>query len=408
MIHNFVNVDMYKPLPDAARRIKVLLHISNFRPVKRVLDCIRILAQVRQHGSGRQLLMVGDGPDRGPAEMLARELGVRTHVNFLGKQDHVERLIPKGARAVAAERTGGVRAGGAGGDVVRRGPGRHKRGRRSGSGHRRRGRVPGAGWRHRAVRPAGRSNCLTDRRCSSRMAAAARKTAVDGSPASSIIPQVRRALRDRCWSEFSATASHSRGGIMERRPPVSGWIANSNSAKKSRNCRHCPECTCTKTSTGRCLYVGKAKNLRSRVRSYFNEDRLADTKTGTLISVAHDIDFIQVDNNKEALALENNLIKQYKPRFNILLRDDKTYPYIKLTGEKYPRVYVTRRLEKGRQHLLRAVLPGKSGAPAGALHSSALSGSVVLRRLQPHVQESMSAVPHQAMPWAVCAGPGHG
>ncbi len=101
-----------------------------------------------------------------------------------------------------------------------------------------------------------------------------------------------------------------------------------------------------KDEHGKVLYVGKAKNLRARVRSYFNEDRLADSKTGTLISVAHDVDFIQVDNNKEALALENNLIKQYKPRFNILLRDDKTYPYIKLTGEKYPRVYVTRRLKK--------------------------------------------------------------
>jgi excinuclease ABC subunit C len=94
------------------------------------------------------------------------------------------------------------------------------------------------------------------------------------------------------------------------------------------------------------IYVGKAKNLRARVRSYFNDERLADVKTGTLISEARDIDYITVDNNKEALALENNLIKRYKPRFNILLRDDKTYPYIKLTGEKYPRVYVTRRLWK--------------------------------------------------------------
>jgi excinuclease ABC subunit C len=82
------------------------------------------------------------------------------------------------------------------------------------------------------------------------------------------------------------------------------------------------------------------------VRSYFNDDRLADTKTGTLISEATDVDYILVDNEKEALALENNLIKQWQPRFNILLRDDKTYPYVKLTAEKYPRVYVTRRLRK--------------------------------------------------------------
>src|SRR5579875_433009 len=96
-----------------------------------------------------------------------------------------------------------------------------------------------------------------------------------------------------------------------------------------------------KDAHGRVIYVGKAKNLRSRVRSYFSEERLADAKTGTLINEARQIDFIQVDNDKEALALENNLIKQWKPRFNILLRDDKTYPYIKLTRETYPRVYVT-------------------------------------------------------------------
>ncbi|HEY2013477.1 MAG TPA: excinuclease ABC subunit UvrC [Bryobacteraceae bacterium] len=101
-----------------------------------------------------------------------------------------------------------------------------------------------------------------------------------------------------------------------------------------------------KDAGGRVIYVGKAKILRHRVRSYFSDDKLADTKTGTLISEARDVDYILVDNEKEALALENNLIKQYKPRFNILLRDDKTYPYIKLTNERYPRVYVTRRLRK--------------------------------------------------------------
>src|SRR5271156_3506071 len=101
-----------------------------------------------------------------------------------------------------------------------------------------------------------------------------------------------------------------------------------------------------KDQHGEVIYVGKARNLRARVRSYFSDDRLADAKTGTLISDARDIEYILVDNNKEALALENQLIKQWKPRFNILLRDDKTFPYIKLTREKYPRVYVTRRLIK--------------------------------------------------------------
>jgi excinuclease ABC subunit C len=101
-----------------------------------------------------------------------------------------------------------------------------------------------------------------------------------------------------------------------------------------------------KDAEGTVLYVGKAKNLRSRVRTYFSEEHLADVKTGSLIGEARDIDYILVDNEKEALALENNLIKQWKPRFNVLLRDDKTYPYIKVTSEKYPRVYVTRRLHK--------------------------------------------------------------
>ncbi|HTZ90346.1 MAG TPA: excinuclease ABC subunit UvrC [Alloacidobacterium sp.] len=95
------------------------------------------------------------------------------------------------------------------------------------------------------------------------------------------------------------------------------------------------------------IYVGKAKNLRSRVRSYLLEASQANAKTGSLMREAVDLDYILVDNEHEALALENNLIKQRKPRFNILLRDDKTYPYVKLTlGDRYPKVFVTRRLRK--------------------------------------------------------------
>ncbi len=102
-----------------------------------------------------------------------------------------------------------------------------------------------------------------------------------------------------------------------------------------------------KNAQGEVIYAGKAKNLRSRVSSYFHEGRVEDAKTGTLVREAVDVDYIVVANEKEALALENNLIKQRKPRFNILLRDDKTYPYVKLTlGERFPRVYVTRRLRK--------------------------------------------------------------
>jgi excinuclease ABC subunit C len=102
-----------------------------------------------------------------------------------------------------------------------------------------------------------------------------------------------------------------------------------------------------KNAEGQIIYVGKAINLRSRVRSYFLEGAAANAKTGSLLREAVDVDYVVVDNEKEALALENNLIKQKKPRYNILLRDDKTYPYIKLTiAERYPRVFPTRRLRK--------------------------------------------------------------
>jgi excinuclease ABC subunit C len=102
-----------------------------------------------------------------------------------------------------------------------------------------------------------------------------------------------------------------------------------------------------KNADGVVIYVGKAKNLRSRVRSYLLEASQANAKTGSLMREAVDIDYILVANEHEALALENNLIKQRKPRFNILLRDDKTYPYVKLTlADRFPKVFVTRRLRK--------------------------------------------------------------
>jgi excinuclease ABC subunit C len=102
-----------------------------------------------------------------------------------------------------------------------------------------------------------------------------------------------------------------------------------------------------KNAEGEVIYVGKANNLRSRVRSYLLEASQANAKTGSLMREAVDIETILVANEHEALALENNLIKQRKPRFNILLRDDKTYPYVKLTlGDRFPKVFVTRRLRK--------------------------------------------------------------
>ena len=86
-----------------------------------------------------------------------------------------------------------------------------------------------------------------------------------------------------------------------------------------------------KDEAGQPIYVGKAKSLRHRVRSYFQDSHSGDEKRDRMLEVAHDLETILVDNEHEAMALENNLIKQFKPRYNILLRDDKSYPYIKLT-----------------------------------------------------------------------------
>jgi len=102
-----------------------------------------------------------------------------------------------------------------------------------------------------------------------------------------------------------------------------------------------------KDAAEKIIYVGKAKLLRHRVKSYFLDSRQFDAKTGSLVREIAEAEYIVVDNEREALALENNLIKQHKPKFNILLRDDKTYPYICFTAaESFPRVFVTRRLEK--------------------------------------------------------------
>ena len=128
-----------------------------------------------------------------------------------------------------------------------------------------------------------------------------------------------------------------------------------------------------KDAGGRVIYVGKAKILRNRVRSYFSEDKLADVKTGTLIAEARDIDYILVDNEKEALALENNLIKQYQPRFNILLRDDKTYPYVKLTHETLSAGLRHAAPAQGRRHLLRPVFSRPTWPTGWCISSTAIS-----------------------------------
>jgi hypothetical protein len=118
-----------------------------------------------------------------------------------------------------------------------------------------------------------------------------------------------------------------------------------------------------KDAAGTVLYVGKAASLRSRVRSYFLESSWVNAKTGSLAREIADLETILVGNEREALALEHNLIKQYRPKFNVMLRDDKTYPYIKFTAaEKYPRVYFTRRIKKTARCILALIFPLASRA----------------------------------------------
>jgi excinuclease ABC subunit C len=142
-----------------------------------------------------------------------------------------------------------------------------------------------------------------------------------------------------------------------------------------------------KNAEGEVIYVGKANNLRSRVRSYLLEANQANAKTGSLMREAIDLDYILVANEHEALALENNLIKQRKPRFNILLRDDKTYPFVKLTlADRFPKVFVTRRLRKDGSAYYGPYFPGNLAyRVAELIHRSFLlpSCKVDLSRFHP-------------------------
>src|SRR3990170_1874454 len=149
-----------------------------------------------------------------------------------------------------------------------------------------------------------------------------------------------------------------------------------------------------KDALGKVIYVGKANSLRHRVRSYFAEGRWQDAKTGTLVREAADVETIVVDTENEALALENNLIKQHQPRFNVLLRDDKTYPYLKLTArEQYPRVYVTRRVKKDGSLYFGPYFPARLAYRLAELIHPRLQV-----RPPPPPSPAMPAVLHQALP----------
>ncbi|NLL32599.1 MAG: GIY-YIG nuclease family protein, partial [Enterococcus cecorum] len=109
-----------------------------------------------------------------------------------------------------------------------------------------------------------------------------------------------------------------------------------------------PGCYLMKDAQGQIIYVGKAKILKNRVRSYFTGSH--NTKTELLVSEIADFEYIVTESNVEALLLEINLIKKNQPKYNILLKDDKTYPFIKITNEKYPRLLITRKVLKDKAY----------------------------------------------------------
>ncbi len=123
-----------------------------------------------------------------------------------------------------------------------------------------------------------------------------------------------------------------------------------------------------KDSQGSVIYVGKAKVLRSRVRSYFQRLQEATTKTRLMVSKIADIETIVTSTEKDALILENNLIKKYRPRYNVIFRDDKEYPYLRLAaGELYPNLTIVRRTAERRLNLFRPFClgAGLAGNPEG-------------------------------------------
>jgi excinuclease ABC subunit C len=114
--------------------------------------------------------------------------------------------------------------------------------------------------------------------------------------------------------------------------------------EKLKNLPTAPGVYLHKNADGKIIYVGKAKNLKNRVRSYFQNSRNHDAKTRELVRRIADLEFIVVDSEVEALVLESNLIKKHKPRFNVLLKDDKQYPHLKMTNEPFPKVVITRKI----------------------------------------------------------------
>ena len=135
-----------------------------------------------------------------------------------------------------------------------------------------------------------------------------------------------------------------------------------------------------KNDAGKIIYIGKAKNLKNRVRSYFQNSKNHDRKTRELVRRITDFEYIVVDNEVEALVLESNLIKKHKPRFNVLLKDDKQYPHLKMTHEEFPKVVITRKIIKDGASYYGPFLPASLAQKNSGFNQSRLSNADVRHR----------------------------
>jgi excinuclease ABC subunit C len=163
-------------------------------------------------------------------------------------------------------------------------------------------------------------------------------------------------------------------------------------------------CYLHKNAKGEILYVGKARNLRSRVRQYFQNSRNLDLKTQELVARITDVEFIVTDTEAEALILESNLIKQHQPRFNVRLRDDKSYPHLKLTiNEDFPRIFKTRRVEKDGAAYFGPYLPASLADRTVSL----INREFQLRTCSDEVYELYKRAGRPCMEYQIkrCAGP---
>ena len=184
-------------------------------------------------------------------------------------------------------------------------------------------------------------------------------------------------------------------------PPIPNTRTQMSLEEKLSNLPTQPGCYLFRDKKSKIIYVGKAKNLRNRVRQYFHTDRAHVFKTGDLIARIHDVDLIVTDNEIEALALESNLIKKHKPIFNVLLKDDKQYPHIKITNEGAPRAMIARKILKDGASYYGPFLPISLAWNTLDLINKNFQLRTCTMEIDGKADRPCLRVPHQTMSWPV-------